>query len=235
MPPPDPGPVPGEAPGHRPPERHCLRCWRARCVCDCLAWPGVPVRGPVSLLILQHPAEQRAWKNSARLLHLAVDGSVLLVGEAWPAAPPVPDGSPAPTDVLLYPPTPGDAALPEPPALALPLPMPAAPPAHGPGPGPLRLVVLDATWRKSRRMLYASPWLQRLPRLGLSAPPPSRYHVRRARGADQRSTFEAAVLALAMLDPEPARWDALWPVFEGFVARLAGAFPDPARPPHGGR
>jgi DTW domain-containing protein len=231
-------------------------------VCDCLRHPGVPVQSPVQLLILQHPAEQRAWKNSARLLHLAVAGSTLLVGQAWDAAPPGASGAPglfglpgsansdgpaqaagpamqaepsgpprptcpawptdrpAPLDLLLYPPTPGDAALPAPPAL---------PPLAGLDPAGLRLVLIDATWRKSRRMLYQSPWLQGLPRLALTDPPPSRYHVRRARGAAQRSTFEAAVQALALLDPEPARWDALWPVFDGFVQRLAGLMPEPVQ------
>jgi len=200
--------------------RPCPRCWRARCVCACLAQPGVPIASPVQLLILQHPAEQRAWKNSARLLQQLVVGSRLLTGSAWPSPPPVPDAPAPAVDLLLYPPTPGDAALPPPP------PCPPWAPPQGPGPAGLRLVVIDATWRKSRRMLYDSPWLQSLPRLGLADPPPSRYALRRARGADQRSTFEAAVLALAMLDPQPARWAAAWPVFDAFVTMLAASLPD---------
>ena len=185
----------------------------------------MPVHSAVHLLILQHPAEQRAWKNSARLLHQLVAGSTLRVGSAWPAPPPgLPTPGPASLDLLLYPPTPGDAGLPAPPA------PPALSALAGHPPDRLRLVVLDATWRKSRRMLYDSPWLQRLPRLGLGALPPSRYRLRRARGADQRSTFEAAVLALAALDQEPARWEVAWPVFDDFVQRLAARMPAAASP-----
>ena len=195
----------------------CGRCLRAACVCDCLARPGVPVAGPVSLLILQHPREQREPKGTARLLHLALAGSQLLVGEDWPAAPPDPVAAPGrpagqrPHDLLLYPATPGDPALPEPPPLD---------PAWLARPEALRLVVIDGTWRKSRLMLYRSPWLQGLPRFSLDAPPPSRYAVRRARGVGQRSTFEATVLALQALSHEPGPLDALWPVFDGFVAAL---------------
>ena len=191
----------------------CCRCLRAACVCACLAQPGVPVACPVSLLILQHPREQREPKGTARLLHLALAGSRLLVGEDWPAAPPDPVAAPGRPrrDVLLYPATPDDAALPVPPPLD---------PGWLEQPEALRLVVIDGTWRKSRLMLYRSPWLQGLPRFSLDAPPPSRYAVRRARGVGQRSTFEAAVMALQALSPDPGPFDALWPVFEGFVAAL---------------
>ena len=34
-------------------------------------------------------------------------------------------------------------------------------------PSRLRLIVLDGTWRKSRKMLYRNPLLQQLPRLSL--------------------------------------------------------------------
>ncbi|MEK8051885.1 tRNA-uridine aminocarboxypropyltransferase [Ideonella sp. DXS22W] len=212
-------------PALQPPRSACPRCLRAACVCACLARPGVPWQGPVHLLLLQHPREQRETKGTARLLHQAVAGSRLLVGERW-TDPPAPDGAahPATTpashhDVLLYPATPGDTALPAAP------PLPAAWLAE---PARLRLVVIDGTWRKSRRMLYESPWLQRLPRLALVAPPPSRYRIRRARGEGQLSTFEAAVLALGQLAPAHDPGPVLWPVFEAFVAAGLARLPAPA-------
>jgi DTW domain-containing protein YfiP len=187
-----------------------------------LSRPGVPAASQVSLLILQHSREQREVKGTARLLHLALAGSRLLVGDRWPTAPdpsgpgqlPDPAAAPAPhrRDVLLYPATPGDAALPAPPPLET---------AWLAQPTLLRLVVIDGTWRKSRRMLYDSPWLQSLPRLALADPPPSRYRVRRARGGQQRSTFEAVLLALAALAPNDAASLApLWALFEAFVDTL---------------
>lgn len=191
-----------------PSRRDCPRCLRADCVCACLDRPGLPLATPLSLLILQHPREQREVKGTARLLHLAVAGSRLLTGERWLADP---EPQSARLDLLLYPPTPGDATLPAPPPLPEPL-----PPPHR-----LRLVVVDATWRKSRRMLGESPWLQGLPRLALQQPPASRYRIRRARGAGQLSTFEATALALAQLQGDAGVAEALWPVFEAFVAQLA--------------
>ena len=213
----------------------CPDCLRAACVCACLQRPGVPLRTAVQLLILQHPREQREAKGTARLLHQAVAGSRLLVGEAWPELP-APDAAlpgvagvpgvpgqrmpaadpPAAAwarvrDLLLYPATPGDAALPAPPAVDE---------AWLAAPGQVRLVVIDGTWRKSRRMLYDSPALQRLPRLALVAPPPSRYRIRRARGECQLCTFEAALHALARLGSTAAQLAPLWAAFDGFVEAL---------------
>ena len=186
-------PATGLRPGLR---ATCPDCLRAACVCACLRRPGVPLTAAVQLLILQHPREQREAKGTARLLHQAVAGSQLLVGAAWPEPlPAVGNVGLARRDLLLYPATPGDAALPAPPPL-------------------------DAAWRKSRRMLYDSPALQCLPRLALSAPPPSRYRIRRARGEGQLSTFEAALQTLAQLGSPPAQLAPLWAVFEAFVETL---------------
>lgn len=204
-----------------------------------LARPGVPVAPAVSLLILQHPREQREAKGTARLLHLALVGSRLLVGERWPTAPdlsatgpphdpalalgPAAPCAPPRRDLLLYPATPGDTALPAPPTLDA---------AWLAQPAQLRLVVIDGTWRKSRRVLYDSPWLQGLPRLSLADPPPSRYRVRRARGGQQRSTFEAVLLALAALAPtDAASLAPLWDVFEAFVDTLDRQGAQPESPP----
>jgi DTW domain-containing protein YfiP len=194
----------------------CGRCERAACICPLLNAPGLPVRSAVALLILQHPREQHEAKGTAQLLHLAVAGSRLLVGAAWPqpvaaqsgvgsAASSAAQSGLTGRSVLLYPPTPGVPALPEPPPL----------PAEAlTDPAGLQLVLLDATWRKSLRVLHDSPWLQGLPRLALAAPPASRYAIRRARGEGQRSSFEAGALALAQLGQPVAP---LWLLFDAFV------------------
>ena len=99
-------------------------------------------------------------------------------------------------------------------------PAPAAPPPLADG-RPLRLVVIDATWRKSLRMLLEHPDLAALPRVALGEPAPTRYRqIRAARRPDQVSTLEATVHALAMLegaafDPEP-----LLDAFGTFVAQV---------------
>jgi DTW domain-containing protein YfiP len=87
---------------------------------------------------------------------------------------------------------------------------------------PLRLVVIDATWRKSLRMLLEHPGLAALPRLSLHAPGPSCYSaIRTARRADQISTLEATVQALAMLEGPTFDAAPLLDAFGRFVDGLA--------------
>jgi DTW domain-containing protein YfiP len=83
----------------------------------------------------------------------------------------------------------------------------------------LRLVVLDATWRKSRKMLYLNPLLQALPRLPLRDTPPSHYLIRKAHAPDQLSTLEASCYALAQLEGDAHRYDRVIAAFDGFVAQ----------------
>lgn len=196
----------------------CARPQRA-CICRWIA----PVAPAVEVLILQHPLEADHAKGSARLLHLSLAGSRLERGEAFAqqqlqAWLQVPDARPRHA-ILLYPETPGDAAL------AQPAP---ADEAAWRDPAAVRLVVLDGTWRKSRKMLYANPLLQSLPRLALRAAPPSQYLIRKAHGAHQLSTLEATCYALMQLERNAAKYVPLLQAFNGFVAeqlawRAAGA------------
>lgn len=175
---------------------HCLRPASA-CLCSCVQ----SVHSRVQLLVLQHPMEAGHAKNTARLLHLCLPGSRLEVGEVFDAdtlqallhAPWPEQASNAQVRaILLYPPTPPDPQLPvvQPPEL----------PAHWlTQPEALRLVVIDGTWRKSRKMLYLNPGLQQLPRLSLLDVPAGRYAIRKAHAPGQLSSFEAAALALAQL------------------------------------
>ena len=173
---------------------HCLRCARplAGCLCACIR----PLDNAAPLLILQHPDEARQAKGTAGLLELCLSRCERLVGEQF--APPPPDDHPL---LLLYPP---DPARPEPPATAS-------------GPVLPRLVLLDGTWRQSRQLLRASPWLQDLPRLALSATPCSRYAIRKAHAPHQLSSLEAAALALAQLQPGLDN-SPLWQALESFIA-----------------
>jgi len=194
----------------------CAACLRAQSACIC-RWVR-PVASRVELLILQHPLEVRNAKNSARLLHLCLAGSRIEVGEAFDAA--ALDAllhAGGRTPLLLYPDTPGDAAL----GIAPPPALDAAALAR---PDALRLVVLDATWRKSRKMLYANPGLQRLPRVALADVPASAYRIRKAHAPHQLSTLEAAALALGQLEGDGAGYAPLLAAFDGFVEQQAARF-----------
>ena len=190
----------------------CARCLRAQAACIC-AWI-TPLLSDVELLILQHRLEVGNAKNSARLLHLSVQPSTMVTGETFDAAAlaaMLEAGGRTP--VLLYPATPGAPA-----------------PAMPADPGKLRLVIVDATWRKSRKMLYCNPILQTLPRLALRAMPPSHYRIRKAHAPDQLSTLEAAAYALMQLDPDPVRWQGLLAAFDGFVGQQMGYVPGSTDP-----
>ena len=180
--------------------QHCARCTRPESACIC-SWIR-PLPGRVALLVLQHPLVVAHAKGSARLLHMSVPGSRMVTGESFDAAALdalLHEGGRTP--VLLYPATPGVA----------PVPVPALPPER------LRLVALDGTWRKSRKMLHLNPALQVLPRLPLREMAPSQYRIRRAHAPGQLSTLEAACHALAQLEGAPGHARALLESFDNFV------------------
>ncbi|WP_394787333.1 tRNA-uridine aminocarboxypropyltransferase [Rhodoferax sp.] len=200
------------APSKRP---HCERCLRPLRSCIC-RWVA-PLAHRVEVLVLQHPLEVANAKGSARLLHLSLPHSQLLVGEVFAEADLRDAG--VKHSLLLYPDTPQHAVLGVPPA-------PKLDPAVLQDPAQLRLVVIDGTWRKSRKMLYLNPWLQQLPRLALSGMPASHYRIRKAHRPDQLSTLEATCYALAQLEGEAVNVRPLLDAFDGFVAQQAAYRPD---------
>lgn len=195
-----------------PPRRAtCAACLRAQGACIC-HWVR-PLSSRVDLLILQHPLEVRNAKNSARLLHLCVAGSRIEVGEAFDGAALhallYADGR---VPLLLYPEMPGET------------PAPCLDSTLLAQPDRLRLVVLDATWRKSRKMLHLNPGLQTLPRLALHDVPASAYRIRKAHAPHQLSTLEAAAVALAQLEGDAGQYRPLLQAFDGFVQQQAALF-----------
>jgi DTW domain-containing protein len=207
---------------------HCTRCLRAQRTCIC-HWI-TPVAHEVEVLILQHPMEVHEAKGSARLLHLCLPRSRMVTGEvfderqlqAW-LTESFPDDAPQATaqcvlasqvlrhPVLLYPATPLDTTLGAPTTQLT--------PEQLRTPSLLRLVVLDATWRKSRKMLHLNPRLQQLPRLALHKPPAPRYLIRKAQQSHQLSTLEATCAALVQLDGGVEILAPLLTAFDGFVAQ----------------
>lgn len=191
----------------------CATCLRAKAACICAFVQ--PVQTDVELLVLQHPREVGNAKNSGRLLHLCVGGSVLAVGERFDTCELdalLHGGGREP--VLLYPSTPADTLLGMPPPTS-------AEPGLLASPGRVRLVVLDATWRKSRKMLYLNPGLQRIPRYGLEDAPASAYRIRKAHAPHQLSTLEAAAQALAQLQAGTGAAHTLLEAFNAFVEQQA--------------
>ena len=184
----------------------CARCLRPQVTCLCALTKATAHRTEV--LVLQHPQEQRQAKNSVALLRLSLAHCEVVVGERFePEALAALLQRPGRDTRLLYPdvPTAPASSAPETTAGAS-----------------LRLVVIDATWRKSLRMLLEHPTLAALPRLSLDAPAPTRYRaIRAARRADQVSTLEATVQALAMREGPSFDAAPLLDAFGRFVAGVA--------------
>ena len=174
----------------------------------CLCGLARPTAHRTEVLVLQHPQEQRQAKNSVALLRLCLANCEVVVGERF--TPEVLHSllqRPGREARLLYPDVPA-------------APAPSAP-ATTPG-APVRLVVLDATWRKSLRMLLEHPALAALPRLSLDAPAPTRYRaIRAARRPSEVSTLEATVQALATLEGPSFDAAPLLDAFGRFVAGVA--------------
>lgn len=96
---------------------------------------------------------------------------------------------------------------------------PGQPSCAPPGPQPHTLVVLDGTWRQTRKMLRRLPELSRLPRLTLQAPVLApRARLRESPDPAARSTFESIADALALLD-SPALAQRLLELHARFVSQ----------------
>ncbi len=188
----------------------CAACLRPQGGCIC-RWV-TPTAHETGVLILQHPLEVDHAKNSARLLHLSLPCSRMLTGECFDEAG-LRDALQGPEYVvLLYPQTPDDAA-------------PVLDPIQLNDAARVLLVVLDGTWRKSRRMLHRSPLLQQLPRLSLEDVPASGYRIRKAHKPGQLSTLEATCAALAQLEGHAEKYHPLLKAFDGFVAQQLAFVP----------
>jgi DTW domain-containing protein YfiP len=179
---------------------------------------------------LQHPLEVGNAKGSARLLHLSLPGSQLVTGEVFAeqelqALLYAPFHRRQTLDaqlehaarypVLLYPDLPRDIATDTAQHRLFDK-------ALFRDSAQIRLIVLDGTWRKSRKMLYLNPLLQKLPRLPLANVPASQYAIRKAHSAAQLSTLEAACYALMQLEDSDEKYRPLLTAFKGFVAQQAG-------------
>lgn len=201
----------------RPACHRCLRPLR-NCLCSLVKIHD----NQVELLILQDRTEAANAKNTAGLLQLSLKNSQCYKCDADEAITlPTLDellftGNKQP--LLLYPPTRDAVAL----GLATPAPMPDMEQVT---PATLRLVVIDATWRKSRKMLYLNRPLQCLPRLVLENPPASLYLIRKAADKNQLSTLEASCYALQQLEQGCVDYSSLLASMRDFVTRQAAFRP----------
>lgn len=194
----------------------CNRCLRP--LKTCLCKHVQTVNNHVQLIILQHPEEVHEAKNTARLLHLCLTNSQIHTGEHFEDAffNDKKSSENSIYDLLLYPETLEEKSLGilKPPALDIEK-LKNADNLHE---NQLRLWVLDATWRKSRKMLYVNTALQAMPRLTLENCPPSIYEIRKAHSENQLSTLEASCYALWQLEQNLVDYSPIINAFSAFIA-----------------
>jgi DTW domain-containing protein YfiP len=186
----------------------CPACLRAKITCICHLVSAVNT--DIEVLILQHPLEVSEAKGTARLLHLSLPNSRMLIGEVFDENILLNTKN----TLLLYPVAPEDHSL----GIKTPPELPAnwINQLHN-----IRLIIIDGTWRKSRKILCKNPYLQTLPRLVLDDMPSGQYTIRKARKPHQLSTLEAASAALAQLEGDIVKYAPLNHAFLAFNALIA--------------
>ena len=179
------------------PRANCDKCLRPSKLCYCSKIR--PINNRINVTIIQHPKESKHPFNTGRLAHRCLVNSQLLIQEQL-----------SETQIqklltcasaILYPNMPW---LPETQQLVI------ENNQNGEtvqsGDTQLmeltqHLVVLDATWRKSKRMMFEHEALQQLPRICLTGDVMTNYRVRKSRIRNSLCSLESIYFALTALEP----------------------------------
>jgi DTW domain-containing protein len=174
----------------------CSRCYLKSAHCICHVLPVVPTRTEV--LIIRHVTEQHVMSNTGRLAALLLPNCRIVnftTEASFDDSGIAEDGT-----WLLYP---------------GPNPMPR-------GPAAKRLVVLDASFRRAKRMYKRIDALQRLPELALPVPSVVPRRLRQPPRADGMSTIEAIAAGLSLVEDRDLG-QVLLEVYAEFVRRADAA------------
>lgn len=166
----------------------CPGCGLPPRSCACALMPRVAVSTPIA--VVQHVRERPKPTNTGRLLSLMVDGIRMLpCGMREPAFDPSPLADPSIEWFLLYP------------REGAPVLDPGRAPASGRRAG---FVLLDGSWRQCSHMSRRLPTIADLPCVVLPPGSPSFWTVRAQHDERGRSTLEAALDVIRLLEGEAA-------------------------------
>ncbi len=191
----------------------CVNCHKptASCYCEFIC----SVDNPIELIIWQHPSEANHPKGSAPFLAACLNSVQTLEAESCTQTEfnhrfgtnklrnllsPV-DSQNSTAHVQ-------SSASNESPAVA-----------------PQQLLIIDGTWRKSRKIYYLNPWLQNIPTLQLSTSAQSQYKIRKAEKPGQYSTLEAACFGLAQLESNSSRYLVIQHAFNDYTDHISHFYP----------
>jgi DTW domain-containing protein len=184
----------------------CPNCQRPLPVCYCSAL--VQVTNTIKVLIIQHPLEQKHPFNTGRMAHLCLSNSELIVAETLSEIQLA--SSLKTPSALLYPSLPWLANISE---------MEPENEDSTVHSKIQQLIVIDATWNKSKKILHLHPALQKLPRHHLKGNLSSNYQIRKTTVANGLSTLESIVKALNTIEPKrEGEFEAMLQPFEMMIA-----------------
>lgn len=180
------------------PRPHCYRCDKPEVACLCARIPRVPNRTPI--LIVQHKRESRHPLGTVRIADLGLQRCSVRV---------VPGNARSGSELPAWVPAGAGLLYPGPEAREL--------ESLGSEELPGALVVIDGTWHQARALFRDHAWLRELPRYRLNPTEAARYRIRREPRPSYRSTIEAIVQALRVLEPELASVRDLISAFDGLI------------------
>ena len=179
----------------------CYKCQRAGSTCLCEHVRRVSSKTRICLL--QHPKERRVAKNTAVLVKLCLERTVL-ISQFKPDLALV-KLLPTFGNVGVLMPTPDSTLL-------------------TPDLGLDTLIIPDGTWSQARTILRDATLLNELPRYHLPPGPPSNYRVRKPPSDRHVSTIEATVRSLRTL--EEGDYSELLDLFDVMVERWIEFLPE---------
>ncbi|WP_444900147.1 tRNA-uridine aminocarboxypropyltransferase [Microbulbifer sp. VAAC004] len=173
------------------PRETCNTCLRPPNVCYCSAL--MSLTSTIKVVIIQHPQEEKHPFNTGRMAHLCLSNSEMIIAESlsthqlnallctpsallYPSLEWLPDSGELNSNNHQSDKTSSKQA-------------------------PVKqLIVLDATWKKSKKILHLNPQLQQLPRINLGGGLKSNYTIRKTSVADGLSTIESIAMAMQLLE-----------------------------------
>lgn len=165
----------------------CNHCLRPKSVCYCHTLVQLSNAWPIH--IFQHPTESKHAIGTARIAQLGLERCKLEITDVVNQHACGNECGDLP--VLVYP---GEDAKP----------VESLNPEQ-----PRTLIFLDASWRKSRRMLYESPYLMALPKVSFQLESSPRYKIRKAPDPESFSTLEAIVQVLSVIEKNDQKFQPL--------------------------
>lgn len=161
----------------------CNHCNFALNTCICSAITNI--NNNVTVIILQHPSEEKIAKNTAKLLNLCLTDCQIIKGENNDDFS-ILKSLPVNSTVLLYPnenainldDNTKQASI----------------------NNITHLIVVDGTWKKAYKILQLTPLLNQFKTVSFKQLPKNRYAIRKAPRADSLSTLEAVAHSLLLIE-----------------------------------